>query len=54
MLLRINILVTKKCYFNWLEKYLFNEDGKPIETDKSTVLFGTKVYLIEDFSHIKI
>lgn len=35
--------VTKECYFNWLEKYLFNEEGKPIETDKSTVLFGTKV-----------
>lgn len=35
--------VTKECYFNWLEKYLFNEDDKPIETDKSTVLFGTKV-----------
>lgn len=34
--------ITMECYFGWLEKDLFNDDGKK-ETQISKVLFGTNV-----------
>lgn len=43
--------ITKECYFKWLDKILFddNTSNKPLETEKSQVLFGTRVYnSIED------
>jgi len=35
--------VTRKCYFEWLEKFLFEDNGNK-ETDVCTLLYGTKVY----------
>jgi len=38
--------ITKECYFGWLDKILFEDETsrKPLETEKSQVLFGTRVY----------
>lgn len=38
--------ITKKCYFEWLDKILFEDENnkKTLETDKSSILFGEKVY----------
>ncbi|MCD7780096.1 MAG: hypothetical protein LUH05_05435, partial [Candidatus Gastranaerophilales bacterium] len=38
--------ITKECYFNWLDKILFEDETsrKLLETEKCSMLFGTKVY----------
>lgn len=38
--------ITKECYFNWLDKALFDDanSSKPLETEKNSMLFGTNVY----------
>ena len=38
--------ITKEHYFGWLDKVLFEDETshKPLESEKSSVLFGTNVY----------
>ena len=38
--------ITKECYFSWLEQELFDDENSkmPLETEKSSFLFGTNVY----------
>lgn len=38
--------VTRKCYFGWLDKILFEDENskKPLETEINKILFGTRVY----------
>lgn len=38
--------ITKECYFNWLDKALFDDANatKPLEAEKNSMLFGTNVY----------
>ncbi len=38
--------IAKECYFEWLDKVLFEDETtrKPLETEKCSMLFGTKVY----------
>lgn len=38
--------IARECYFGWLDKILFEDESsrKPLETEKSSVLFGTNVY----------